>query len=226
MSLDIKYPIIDNYIYLYHTNEILVLPVYPEQVTDSMQADFSSETPLSRSAPIYSYRSSGPRAMQFSFNLHRELMNQINYEASNIDIARIRENGGGDYVDYIIKVIQAAALPVYSDALKMVNPPVVAVKLGSDIFIKGVVNGTVGVTYAPPIIPGRKPDGSIDNSQNKFAQITIAFNVYEIEPYDALTVQRDGSYRGLSKTLERFTYGDFSSVTNKNYYRSTKGGWR
>ena len=152
-------------------------------------------------------------------------MNQINYEASNINIAKIQENGGGDYVDYIIKVIQAAALPVYDMAQKMVNPPVVAVKLGSDIFIKGVVNGAVGVTYAPPIISGRKPDGSIDPSQNKFAQVTIAFNVYEIEPYDALTVQREGSYRGLSKTLQRFTYGDFSSVTNKNYYK-TSTGWR
>lgn len=211
MSLDIRYGMIDNYLYLFHTNEIIVIPSFADSITDNLQANFNSETPLSRSAPIYSYQSSGPRSIQVEFNLHRELMREINYRVSTV-----KPDAGDDYVDYMIKAVQASALPEYDMAQKMVNPPIIALKLGNDIFIKGVITGQVGVTYNYPIIPGTNADGSRNDSISKYANVRIGFGVNEIEPYQASDVMRDGSFRGLPKTLERFTYGDFSTDVIRN----------
>ena len=68
------YSPIDNYIYLYHTDTFLILPTYPENITDNSTATFATNNPLSRSAPIYSYSYSGPRSLQFDFQMHREMM--------------------------------------------------------------------------------------------------------------------------------------------------------
>ena len=203
MALTVRYGMIDNYIYLYHTNEIIVVPAFADSVTDNLQATFVSETPLSRSAPIYSFQSSGPRTIQVDFNLHRESMREINYMVSTV-----KPDAGDDYVDYMIKAVQASALPEYDMALKMVNPPVIALKLGDDIFIKGVITGQVGVTYSFPIIPGVKEDGSRDDSKSRYANVRIGFGVSEIEPYQASDVMKLGSFRGLSNTLQRLVAGD------------------
>ena len=56
----------------------------------------------------------------------------------------------------------------------MVDPPVVSVRLGDDIYCKGVINGAVGVSYEPPVL-----------SNGKYAIINISFSIYEIDPYDA-----------------------------------------
>ena len=45
-------------------------------------------------------------------------MTQINYGVSNLSVEL-----GDDYVDTIIKQLQAVALPSYKAASKMVNPP-------------------------------------------------------------------------------------------------------
>ena len=35
---------IDNYIYLYHTNTFLIIPTYPESVTDTMSVSFAGSS--------------------------------------------------------------------------------------------------------------------------------------------------------------------------------------
>ena len=72
---------IDNYIYLYHVpnssgkqGTVIVMPSYADSVTDTMSVNYATETPLARSAPIYSFTSSGPRTVQVSFQLHRDMM--------------------------------------------------------------------------------------------------------------------------------------------------------
>lgn len=183
-------PMIDNYIYLYHTQTLIVLPVYPESITDSMSANFSSTSIMGRSAPIYSYSNSGPRTVGVSFGLHRDMMNAINYKTSNAKVEI-----GDDYVDTMIKQLQAIAVPKYSATDRMVNPPVVALRIGDDIFCKGIVNGAVQVTYGLPIIE--------INGKDKYAMCTVSFTVTEIQPYGADEVIKNGSFRGLSTTLER-----------------------
>lgn len=211
-SLDNKdlhiYNMIDNYIYLYHIDTFIVIPGYAESVSDSIAVNYSQNTPLSRSSPIYSYSNSGPRTVQVSFNLHRDMMTQINYGVSNAPIGASQgaitspeAKLNDDYVDFMVKAIQAAALPSYAAAQKMVNPPMVAVRMGNDVFIKGVILGNVGLVYKAPIL-----------SNGKYSEIDVNITIAEVEPYDAETVVEQGSFRGLNKTLERRIY----SATNSS----------
>ena len=100
-----------------------------------------------------------------------------------------------DYVDFMIKAVQACAIPAYAASQKLVNPPLISVKLGNDIFIKGVTYGAVHVSYGYPIL-----------RNGKYASVKIQFTIAEVEPYDAFTVIQTGSYRGLSTSLERNVY--------------------
>lgn len=181
---------IDNYVYMYHTGTLLALPTYADSITDVMSVNFVSSTPLARSSPIYSYANSGPRQLSFTFNLHRDMMQEINYGVSNLDTTI-----NDDYVDYLINSLQACAVPEYSSTDKMVDPPMVAVRLGNDIFIKGVVLGNVSVTYELPIL-----------TTGKYASAKVSFVVAEVDPYSADTIQVAGSFRGLSTSLERNVY--------------------
>lgn len=143
--------LIDNYIYLYHIDKFVVIPIYPDSITDSLGSNFAKSTPLSRSAPIFSYVNSGPRSMQITLPLHRDMMQMINQGVSNINVEL-----GDDYIDTLIKQLQTIALPNYRDAEKMVNPPSIAVRFGNEIFIKGIVDGGITVTYKTPILSNNK----------------------------------------------------------------------
>ena len=195
---------IDNYIYLYHTKTLISLQTFPDTINDNITVNFSSYTPLTRTAPIFSYVNSGPRAMQFTLKLHRDMFAEIYYLDSTLNV---RENVNSltnlndDYIETIIKEIQSAALPRYNSSEKMVDPPIVAVRFGNDIFCKGVIDSSVGVTYSGPIL-----------MNNKYACVDINFGVKEIDPYDAETIMLYGGFRGFSKDLER------------NIYRKTNSG--
>lgn len=179
--------LIENYLYMYHTDQFIVLPTYPETIQDSLSANFQSSNLLARSAPIFSYSHSGPRTIQVNLSLHRDMMWDLNYKVSNFQLEI-----GEDYIDTLIKQIQAIALPRYSSSTKMVDPPMVALRFGNEIYIKGVVNGGLSITYSGPI--GR---------DNKYKKVDISFSISEVDPYDAESVQVGGSYRGISRTLER-----------------------
>lgn len=178
---------IENYIYLYHIDKFIVIPTFPEQFADTLSVNFNKSTPMSRSAPIYSYSDSGPRSLQINLDLHRDMMTEINYGVSNLPVQL-----GDDYVDTIAREIQAIALPSYNSSNKIVDPPMIAVRFGNDIFIKGVVTGAVTVTYSLPIL-----------ETEKFGHVMISFTVEEIDPYDANSIIQVGSFRGVDTTLER-----------------------
>ena len=182
-----SYNMIENYIYMYHVQQFIVIPTYPESLTDTLSVEFASSTPMSRSAPIYSYSKSGPRQITIKLDLHRDLMTQVDKDVSNIPVSP-----GDDYVDTLIKQIQAIALPVYGATEKMVDPPIIACRFGNDIFIRGVVEGSVGVDYDLPIISG-----------NKYAHVGVSFTIVEVDPYSAPQVMTSGSFRGFDASLER-----------------------
>ncbi len=178
------------YIYISHLGddgEYLILPNYPDTINDNMSSTFNQTNALSRSAPVWTYSNSGPRSVQVSFRIHRDLMDDINIGASNITLA-----DGEDYTDTLINKLQSIALPKYNLSNKAVEPPLVAIRLGQDIFIKGIVNGGIAVTYNKPVL-----------SNNKYAVVDIAFTVYEVDPYDATTVAKNGGFRGLTRTMKR-----------------------
>lgn len=185
-----KFNFIDNYIYLYQYDEFLIIPIYPETITDSMNSTFTETNVLSRSAPLFAYSYSGPRTIQLSLVFHRDMINDINVNVSNLKV-----EVGDDYIDTLIKRLQSVALPKYSVGDKSVEPPMVAVRFGNDIFIKGVVNNGITVTYSGPIL-----------SDKKYAVATISFTVSEIDPYDSQTVYNNGSFRGLTAAFKNGVY--------------------
>ncbi len=195
------YLAIDNYIYLYHTNTLIILPGFPDDIQDNTSISWGTSTSLGRSAPIYSYQNSGPRTMQITLAVHRESVNQMNYSAGHTSLF----DPGDDYVDVLIKQLQAAALPTYAESEKMVDPPIIACRFGDDIFIKGVVNQNVGVTFEPPIL-----------RNGKLAKIQISFGVSEIDAYDATMVSQIGSYRDP---------GDIKLDTLLDAYGYSSGGY-
>lgn len=191
--------LIDNYIYLYHVpgdgrddglGSFVIIPTYPEQFSDFLQSQFAQQNILARSAPIFSYSYSGPRTITINLSLHRDMMHELNYGVSNLQVQI-----GDDYVDTLINKLQAAALPNYDYGNKMVNPPMVAIRFGNEIFIKGVVTGGVTVTSQLPLL-----------QNGKYSQVGIQFTVAEVDPYDAETVINQGQLRGLSRSLERNLY--------------------
>lgn len=183
------YVLPDNYIYISHLGDegkFLRLPTYPDSINDTMMSDFQQTQTLSRSAPIYTYSHSGPRQMQISLDLHRDMMDDVNLGASNIPL-----EDGDDYVDTLIKSLQAIALPKYNLDNKAVEPPLVAIRINNEIFIKGVVSGSIGVTYNKPIL-----------NNGKYARVNVSFNIYETDPYDSTVVAKNGSFRGLTRGLK------------------------
>lgn len=190
------------YIYLHHVNTLIILPSFAEGNNDSIRVSFAQNKPMSRTAPIFSYVNSGPRSLQVSFDLHRDMMYELNYDnLVNADliedsVQRVYNVNTGkvdtyiDYVDVLAKQIQAAALPTYSLESKMVNPPLVSLKLGNDIFIKGVVSDSVGVSYGLPVL-----------ANGKYSQVRIQFQLTEVAPYEATQVMQVGSYRGIDTSL-------------------------
>lgn len=178
----------DNYIYISHLDEefrFWKLPIWPDTITDSMLMSYQPTTVLGRTAPVQTYSGSGPRTVQISIKLHRDIMDQVNIGISNSKLGE-----GEDYVDNLLKALQAVALPKYSMNNKLIEPPIVAMRLGQEVAIKGVVTGSIGITYTKPIL-----------SNGKYAQAELTFEVTEIDPYDSQQVFQQGGFRTMVKTL-------------------------
>lgn len=184
-----NFKLIPNYIYFYHLNEYCILPLYPDSITDSQGARFSSHESLGRTAPVQTYSGTGARTVSFSFDLHRDLMNEYNRDISNMkrEVVDFTED---DYIDTLVKHLQAVSFPryrQYSNTTKGIEPPMVAVRIGEQMFIKGIISSDIQVTYGAPIME----DG-------KYAKISLSLTITEIDPYDADTVLQLGSFRALT----------------------------
>lgn len=189
ISKNRKLNIIPNYIYFYHLDEFFILPFHPDNVTDSLNSTFASTNALSRSAPVFTYSNSGPRTVTINFTLHRDLLNDLNKKFSNVKLNVVSKVMDEDYVDKLIGYLQAVALPkyeLYNNGSKSVKPPEIAIRLGNEVFVKGVVNSGIQINYRKPI-----------NEYNRYSQIDVSFTVSETDPYDAVTVAKEGSFRGL-----------------------------
>ena len=184
---------LSNYIYLFHTDEWVLLPQFPDSISDQMSSTFAQQNVLSRTAPIFSYVYSGPRTVQVDLNLHRDMIKEINMNgASNLKI-----EVGDDYIETIVKRIQAIAVPTFAAASKSIVPPMVAVKFGKDVFIKGVVTGGVSIEYQKPIM-----------TDGRYANVTLHFTVYETTPFDAQSISQLGSFRGVTKQFKNGIWKD------------------
>jgi hypothetical protein len=152
-----------------------------------MASNFAQTNALGRTAPVYTFSNSGPRTVQIAIPLHRDIMDEVNIGISNSKLGE-----GEDYVDNLVRALQAIALPKYNLQNKAVEPPMVAIRLGNEIFIKGVVSGSIGITYSKPIL-----------ANGKYARIELSITVSEVDPYDATTVFKNGGFRGVVQGLKK-----------------------
>ena len=196
MAITKNFQLPDNYLYISHLDDIgegmqfWILPFYPDTLSDSMQSTFRDTNALGRSAPVYTYSNSGPREVQIEIKLHRDMM-----EDANLGVSNVRLRPGEDYIESLIHALQAIAVPKYNLTNKAVEPPLVALRIGKQLFIKGVVIGGIAITYAKPIL-----------ANDKYAQVSLSLKIAEVDPYDATTVYKNGSYRGEVRTLREGAY--------------------
>ena len=187
----------DNYIYISHLDDkfqFWKLPTWPDSVSDTMQSTFTPTNALGRTAPVYTFSNSGPRTVQIAIPLHRDIMDEVNIGISNVFLGE-----GEDYVDNLLKALQAIAVPKYNLQNKAIEPPLVALRLSNEIFIKGIVSGAIGVTYSKPIL-----------SNGKYAKIEISMTISEVDPYDATSVFKNGGFRGVVSSLKsRMNIGEY-----------------
>lgn len=177
----------DCYLYISHLDEDFQywqLPGYPEEVTDQMSSTFTPNTALGRSAPVYTFSNAGPRSIQINLNFHRDMFEEM---PSNVT-----PRDGEDKAESFIHALQAIAVPKYNLSNKAIEPPLVAIRLGREVFIKGVVTSGISITYGKPILVNEK-----------YATMRVSFTVSEVDPYDATTVFQNGSFRGLTATLRQ-----------------------
>ena len=180
----------DNYIYISHLDEgfqFWKLPTWPDAISDRMQSSFQQTNALGRTAPVYTFNNAGPRTVQISIPLHRDIMDDINTGISNSKLGE-----GEDYVDNLLRALQAIALPKYNVKNKLVEPPLLALRLGNEIFIKGVLSSDIGLDFAKPIL-----------SNGKYAQVNLSLSISEVDPYDSTTVFKNGGFRGVVQSLKK-----------------------
>jgi hypothetical protein len=167
-----------------------MLPGYPEKVSDQMSSSFAETTALGRSAPVYTFSNSGPRTVQITLSFHRDMFEEINkFQYPN---GSSKFTDSDDMAERFIHALQAIAVPKYNLSNKAVEPPLVAIRLGTEVFIKGIVSGSIGITYGKPILVNEK-----------YATMEVSFTVSEVDPYDSTTVFQNGSFRGLTATLRQ-----------------------
>jgi hypothetical protein len=177
----------DCYLYISHLDEDFKywqLPGYPEEVSDQMNSTFTENTALGRSAPVYTFSNAGPRTVNISLNFHRDMFEDMPSNVTPLD--------GEDKAESFIHALQSIAVPKYNLSNKAIEPPLVALRLGREVFIKGIVSGGINVTFGKPIMVNEK-----------YATIKINFTISEVDPYDATTVFQNGSFRGLTATLRQ-----------------------
>jgi hypothetical protein len=177
----------DCYLYISHLDlpeeyKYWQLPGYPEEVTDSMSSTFAEVSALGRSAPVYTFSHSGPRTIQITLNFHRDMFEDM---PSNV-VPR----DGEDKAESFIHALQAIAVPKYALSSKAIEPPLVAIRLGREVFIKGVVTSGISVTFKKPILVNEK-----------YACMTVSFTVAEVDPYDVSSIYQNGSFRGMTQTM-------------------------
>ena len=190
LTLKDKYILPENYLYISHLDDDMKfwrLPSNPETISDQMSSTFGETSALGRSAPVYTYSKSGPRTVQIEIKLHRDMMDDINYGVSNADLAK-----GEDYIDSLVRALQSIAVPKYNLSNKAIEPPLVALRLSNEVFIKGICNAPIAITYSLPIL-----------TNGKYAGIALSLTVTEVDPYDATTVFQNGAFRGVLHTLKK-----------------------
>ena len=125
------------------------IPCYPKSVSDSLQVQFNSDSLFTSTEPYFVFHHSGPRTIQVGFQFHREM--------------RGIDNDG--YIDTIVNALKASVYPVNDGWM---GSEIILI-VGNDVYIRGIISGSVGVSYSGPIIDG------------KYNVIDVNFSIEEVQ---------------------------------------------
>lgn len=188
------------------THTIIRLPLYPDEISDSISASWQTQDILGRSAPVSSYMSTNFREVSFNFTLHRELLFNCNSYLKNVK-GRDRNIRGKNYshintTEEILSIMRLACYPVYvSNGLMS---PVVCFRFG-EFFCKGYME-SVSYTWKKPII------------DNKYMVCDVSIGPIHCYPKSILA----GSAPNVYKEPSLDPYGNTFSPGS---YGKQQGGW-
>lgn len=171
--------LIEAYVYIFHLDKKFNIPVTPDQIQNQSSIQFSQESILGRSAPQVTFSSAGPRTQNVQLVLHRQLF-------------ALENNSDENAVDDLINALAACALPTYNSDLKAIVPPSLLIRFGNESCIEGVLQSDIQVISSGPWL-----------KNGKMAQVTITFNVLEVQPFSADYAYQNGFLRSISTDLSR-----------------------
>lgn len=114
--------------------DVMYLPVYPQEFSDTNSAQFTAEPVLGRSVDYQIYNGSS-RSVSFTLQLHEEIV-----------------NGDYDYIHRLVSEIESANYPEYASG--KVKPPEIAFNIGSHFSIRGILE-SCSANWKAPIVDGR-----------------------------------------------------------------------
>lgn len=117
-------------------------PCYPESVSDSNSASYSSENILGRSEPFQYYTGSGPRTVSVGFEFHTDMCGDVNY------------------IYKIADVVESACYPNYGGTIAASK---VVFHCANNITIRGIIS-SVSTKYSGPIIDNKYAVVNLDFS--------------------------------------------------------------
>lgn len=141
----------------YSSTEAIELPCYPDEISDNTNVNWAETGIIGRSSPIYAYNSTSSREVNFSFDVHREMMGDK-----------------GQKIDFILNKLRSAAYPNYSSSGLV--PPVVTFNFGY-FRTKGILN-SIGFVWKKPIVKGHYQSGTVSVSMKETPN--KIYNAYEL----------------------------------------------
>lgn len=144
------------------------LPVAPQEVTDTNNAEFGTETMMGRSVSYQLYESSS-REIGFTLQLRADLVSK-------------GVSSGTDHIYRIVSLIESCCYPDYNGTKP--KPPEVAFQIAKQFFIRGVLK-SCSASWSPPIIDG------------KYVNCNLSLSIVETTgPYGTLDIT-DSNYSGV-----------------------------
>jgi len=185
---------------------LLELPLYPDQVTESISATWSTQKVLGRSSPVSAYANTDLKTVNFSLDLHRDLMtgsfshtpqtmpDYVNHPENQVAGKQIQNDRGpfGTRTWYTNanKMLQIACYPQYTS--KGLIPPTTYFIFGQMI-LKGYVT-SYQTEWKKPIL----------NTFYGWNSVSITMECYPDTIISANEIIEKGANRGNASTQNTY----------------------
>lgn len=138
------------------------LPVYPDDVSNSITTNYASYDIIGRPGQISAYNSTGDQTTSFTLHMHRELKTDGN------------SFGDDNHIDKIVSLIEAAQYPLIDTGGQGEYAPIVTYKFG-DTLIRGK-QANVSTKWSGTKINGKYMEVTINISVTNLASHIIDYS--------------------------------------------------